>query len=80
MKRNKGFLLKEYDGLAHKINTRSPHKMDKDQQEQFFQGLQKQTSQIASSITQGHFQPDPKDKNLCQTCDWRNICRAPHLI
>lgn len=80
MKRDKGFLLKEYDGLVHKINNRSRHKIDKDQQEQFFQDLQKQISQIVSSILQGHFQPSPKDKGLCQTCDWRNICQAPHLM
>ena len=80
MDRNKGFLLEEYNGLAHHINNRSSYKMNKDQQKDFFEDLQKEIGQIISSILQGDFSPRPRDKKLCKDCHWRNICKAPHLI
>ena len=79
MKRDKGFLLEEYNGFAHNINSHH-HKMNVNQQKDFFSILQSEIGQIISSIMKGDFSPHPRDKNLCQKCHWRNICKAPHLI
>ena len=79
MERNKGFLLEEYNGSAHDVNNRSSHKMNIAQQKDFFQDIQKEIAQIIFLILQGNFLPHPWDKSLCQTCQWRNVCKAPHL-
>ena len=79
MKRDKGFLMEAYNGLAHNISTHH-HKMNVEEQKDFFEKLQEEIGRIISLILQGEFSPRPRNKDLCQDCQWRNVCKAPHLI
>lgn len=31
------------------------------------------------SMRSGELKPKPKNRKTCETCDWRRLCRAPHL-
>ena len=79
MKRNKGFLLKDYQEKAYFIEN-SHHKISKEDKEEFFEDIKKEILKIISSIIKGDFQANPRDFKLCDTCHWRNICNAPHLL
>jgi hypothetical protein len=42
-----------------------------------------QTHEIINDTVQriksGDFKPNPKEIELCTDCQWRDLCRAPHL-
>ena len=78
MKRNKGFLLQDYNEQAYVIENHY-HKINKNGRDQFFKELKKEITKIVSSIIKGDFPAQPKDFKSCYTCHWRNICNAPHL-
>ena len=78
MRRDKGFLLKEHDRVAHRLTT-SYHQISKTGLQDFFKQLKEVLHQILVGIRRGDFQANPRDKTSCPSCPWRRICKAPHL-
>lgn len=35
--------------------------------------------QSIAKLKSGDISPKPRDENLCQECEWKQLCRAPHL-
>ncbi len=38
-----------------------------------------QLKTLFDRLTENNFKTSPVDEKECQTCDWRKLCRAPHL-
>ena len=38
--------------------------------------VNKKTQKLVSQIEEGEFAPQPKDKKLCQSCSYKNLCRV----
>lgn len=43
------------------------------------QTLHERLQQLIQNIQTGIFSPAPKDVKDCMECQWRSLCRAPHL-
>ncbi len=77
-KRGSGYILDGDDngfvGLGEKVKTVSAEKkMEHDEE------LSKIIAGHLEAVRGGLFRPQPKDVKICETCDWRATCRAPHL-
>lgn len=47
---------------------------------QLHQEFDQTLAEVVPKIKIGDFRPIPKDKKDCKACQWKNLCRAPHLI
>lgn len=77
MQRQKGFRNSTGVGILYE-----PHRsteIDRDTLEGLYSELKQKLSITFDRIQAGQFQAAPDDFKICQTCDWRKLCRAPHL-
>lgn len=44
-----------------------------------FQKLLTEIKQVTEKLKHGEFPPQPFDQKICVECEWRKLCRAPHL-
>ncbi len=76
----KGFQLDEQAGSlfpAFKRKTKGHDQVTKEKYlEEFFALLMSSLKKIAA----GEIQPKPSHLDDCKTCEWRRLCRAPHLM
>lgn len=77
-KRGGGFILDEensgFIGLEKSTKLLSLEK-----KQEHFKELQEKVHAILTKIEKGEFAPVPKELKICETCDWSQLCRAPHL-
>lgn len=50
-----------------------------DELEQHLGSVREKIKDVALKMDRGDFAPLPKDQNECVNCEWRTLCRAPHL-
>ena len=50
-----------------------------EEKQAIFKKINQQIQKVILNMQAGHFLARPKHKKLCETCQWRKICRAPHL-
>ena len=62
------------------VSTRSKARMSKDEFEKFRMQLREHVGQLFRRMEQGEWIPNPRDPNACPDCQWRGLCRAPHLL
>lgn len=79
MNRNKGFLEEEYRDLFYPITDKSRAKINEQGKQKLYQSVQEKTLGVIQNIQANEFNPKPYDIEICQSCHWRNVCRAPHL-
>ncbi|MGE4130869.1 MAG: PD-(D/E)XK nuclease family protein [Bdellovibrionales bacterium] len=77
--RTKGFYLGDpgaelYDGEKNRRNY-----LNSADKEMLFSLLAQQVSQTLRAIEEGQLNPGPDDLKICDRCNWRRQCRAPHL-
>ena len=53
--------------------------ISEEKKKSILQNVNRKTNTFILNIHKGKFQTQPKTKNLCIKCRWRNICRASHL-
>jgi len=54
--------------------------LDSSRLEEFKSSMNSGLVAVVEGIRQGEFAPRPKDpRKSCESCDWRSLCRAPHL-
>ncbi len=77
-KRGLGFFLKDHEV----IEFNEP----KDSQGQSTEAYKAVIDEVLSEIKNifnylrsGFFKPQPRDKKICERCQWSRVCRAPHL-
>ncbi|MCE3010835.1 MAG: PD-(D/E)XK nuclease family protein [Proteobacteria bacterium] len=79
MKLTKGFYI-DHEGmqsLSDLVSSRA--KVSVDVLTEATGQLEEIVSHVLDEIKKGEFPPKPRDKNDCPECDWRHVCRAPHL-
>ncbi|MCB0389881.1 MAG: PD-(D/E)XK nuclease family protein [Bdellovibrionales bacterium] len=77
--RNKGLWCEEADNKLFTINNRSRNSMTKQELSIYWEKVKNRVYELVEKISEGEFQPLPKDIKECGKCNWRKICRAPHL-
>ena len=79
MTRDAGFKLQDVDQGLYDLSDKKRNKATREQ----IADLQSETAARAKSTSEGvragRFQPNPKDRKLCDDCKWSQTCRAPHL-
>ncbi|MGE0762741.1 MAG: PD-(D/E)XK nuclease family protein [Bdellovibrionales bacterium] len=53
--------------------------VSEEQKREIFNQVRQRIAEILQKANQGLFQPQPKKPTQCFDCQWRNLCRAPHL-
>ncbi len=82
MEREKGFRDKNAIGegatrLYGEARGKSP--LERPQIEKLYAQLKEKTADVIGRIQGGQFAPKPLDFETCHECNWRTVCRAPHL-
>ncbi len=78
LERKKGFLLEANTGL-YTYNGDKRSFISEDKKQAYYQDLRDKIKQSIAAIEDGKFGPNPLDIKKCDTCAWRNTCRASHL-
>jgi ATP-dependent helicase/nuclease subunit B len=78
MTRAKGFQLKGENDLMP-ADTKGRHLIELERREEIFTALNQRIGALAGQIIEGQFTPQPKSQKDCADCQWRTLCRAPHL-
>lgn len=79
MERKKGFRLKEALGELFTLEEKSRNLLSKEDKLANYEKLKIMIAEIIQKMQNGEFNPAPKDIKECTKCDWRTVCRAPHL-
>lgn len=54
-------------------------KVDENTFDEILQHFNQELKRIETQITKGEYFAKPFNKDICKDCDWRQMCRAPHL-
>ncbi|MEZ4873800.1 MAG: PD-(D/E)XK nuclease family protein, partial [Bdellovibrionales bacterium] len=77
--RNKGFLVKsKAESLAPRPGRGTA--ITEDEKFSLYSDVKAVVQNSATAIAKGELQVNPKELSQCLKCDWKQICRAPHLI
>ncbi len=79
MQRKKGFRLNEALQELFSLEEKSRNTMSREDKKAHYEKLKIIIAEIILKMQNGDFNPAPKDKKECIRCDWRTVCRAPHL-
>jgi len=58
---------------------REKQHLDSDQIELKLKEFENRLSENLERMKSGEISPVPMDETMCEKCDWRKVCRAPHL-
>jgi RecB family exonuclease len=61
-----------------KISSRNH--ISRQKRDEFFNQIKNILKDAIQKMKSGEFNAKPADINLCERCQWRIVCRAPHLI
>ena len=76
--RQKGFTREEFEESHFEIG-RKLSKISSSQQNELLSQVHTELENNISEFVQGNISPKPYDEKICQKCQWRTLCRAPHL-
>jgi ATP-dependent helicase/nuclease subunit B len=76
--RSQGFKLKEGPASLYDLERRKAQ-IDEAQKLQMFEQLEIELRLVLKKLDDGELGPNPRDFEICDTCQWRRLCRAPHL-
>ncbi|MNT85228.1 hypothetical protein D3C72_2253630 [compost metagenome] len=74
----KGFHLEDRAELLYPANKRNKNGTS-DVKEQYLSELSQLLMGTLDRIHAGEMAPKPVDTKNCKSCEWRRLCRAPHL-
>lgn len=77
--RKKGFCLDEAAGTLFDPPKRKRKNQDQQTKEFYLRQLMDLLRQSVQRISSGEIHPQPRDIEDCKKCEWRRLCRAPHL-
>ncbi len=75
--RQRGFQTSEGSGIL--FEEASPKDFSRAQVEDLWKEIIQTVEQATLRIIEGEYQPAPRDEGFCDRCEWRGLCRAPHL-
>lgn len=75
-----GFKVEDVEqDLFASDDKRKRNRLSQADLEQLVQQGRERVRTAIEGIQSGRFSPEPSDLSLCQTCQWSDLCRAPHL-
>jgi len=77
--RRKGYHVKEESAELYSLEDKHRNWITPEQKQQLFLELREQIQGALQRMMQGDFNPRPETTRTCETCNWRTLCRAPHL-
>lgn len=77
--RDIGFIVPEQAEEFYKINPRKKNLLTLENKIAFFNAIQEKLLFYINEMRRGKFYAQPKDVKNCSHCEWRKMCRAPHL-
>lgn len=77
MDRSRGFQSQEGVGLLY--SEEKPKNFGRAQVESLWRQILEEVERATLEIIEGHYLPSPRIQTLCDKCEWRGLCRAPHL-
>lgn len=75
----KGFRIDELAGSLYPPLKRKDKNATAEAKEAYLAELSQLVTDTLRRISQGDVAAKPKDPAECKSCDWRRLCRAPHL-
>ncbi len=76
--RGKGYLDSEVDGILYKT-TKAKNKGTEEDKLELYAEVQKRILLVIDQMSKGSYEPNPAKLETCHKCQWRTLCRAPHL-
>lgn len=76
--RSSGFKTSEGEGLLD-VQRKKAH-ITQETKLKFYADLETEIRKVIAQIRKGDFLPKPRELDICERCQWRGLCRAPHLI
>jgi len=77
--RGKGYVVEGDHGFGDIVEGRSSQVISIEEKDRVFGEILNEIKVVLSQIESGDFAPRPRDEKNCEKCDWRRLCRAPHL-
>ena len=81
LERGLGFLSDE--GLAllgtAPFGSSTPKTLNASEISELDQNMKSLVQSLTQSFVDGEFEPKPLEVAICDSCEWRTLCRAPHL-
>jgi RecB family exonuclease len=74
-----GFALKDQKHELADTSGKSKENVTREEKEKYFAEILLVMKDALEKISRGYLPAIPKDIKICDTCDWRTLCRAPHL-
>lgn len=77
--RDQGYKLEGVEQGLYEIEGRKKNRISEEERENLFDEGRKLIAEAARRILVGDFAPRPREPKDCFDCQWRSLCRAPHL-
>ena len=74
-----GFALKTEPSQELLNSKRNSSLVEKEKKEELINQLNRKINDLILKMQAGEFSPQPFKETLCHDCQWRKLCRAPHL-
>jgi|GEM_PF-3058519 len=62
------------------LTKRNKSLINEDKKQELKEKFTAQMAEILTRLGAGEFNTQPSDLEICKKCDWRKLCRAPHLM
>lgn len=79
MDRSYGFRRTEFAGTLFDLTGKAQGQVDEPEWKKFNQDLFEKLTLMVEQIKAGHFYANPRNPKECPQCQWKRLCRAPHL-
>ncbi|PIS10042.1 MAG: hypothetical protein COT73_11575 [Bdellovibrio sp. CG10_big_fil_rev_8_21_14_0_10_47_8] len=76
--RDRGLKVEEAAGTLFDLD-RKKNRLSSEAKEELLGEIEDLIEETIQQLGSGKIQPEPRQLELCNDCQWRNLCRAPHL-
>lgn len=77
--RHQGFRVRDETAKLYPAQDRGRSWINEMEKAELFAQLQSMLKTAVTEISAGRLNPNPRKITLCESCNWRSLCRAPHL-
>ncbi len=77
--RRKGYHCTDASAELYSPDDKHRNWITAEQKQELFDQTRALLNELVGGILQGDFRPRPENLRLCLTCNWKGLCRAPHL-
>lgn len=79
LKVNKGLYIQGHTQFDDQVEVKKNMKCETAQLESLLSDFKTVVNEIFKKLKTFDYTANPDDKDICESCDWRRLCRAPHL-